>query len=176
MRRAALLGAVLGAVGLALIGGSFARADKGEGNGKASSGKGSLDGYQETPSISTAGRGDFRAEVDGTTIRFRLRYEGLEGGAVAAAHLHLGQQHVAGAVIAFLCGGGGKPACPASGTVEGTIVAADVIGPSAQGIAAGQYDELVRGVKAGAVYANVHTATYPAGEIRGQVRGKGGKD
>ncbi|MFN0154391.1 MAG: CHRD domain-containing protein [Gaiella sp.] len=172
MRKTVLMGAVLGAVVLALIGGSIARADKGDNDRKGSS-KGNLDGYQETPSISTAGRGDFRVDIDGTTIRFRLRYEGLEGGAVGAAHLHFGQRHTAGAVIAFLCGGGGKPACPASGTVEGTIVAADVIGPAAQGIATGQFDELVRAIRAGAVYVNVHTATYPGGEIRGQLRGRG---
>ncbi|MDQ4029624.1 MAG: CHRD domain-containing protein, partial [Actinomycetota bacterium] len=87
--------------------------------------------------------------------------------------------HVAGGVIAFLCGGGGKPACPAThGTVEGTIRPADVIGPAAQGIAAGEFDELVRAIRAGATYANVHSGTYPAGEIRGQIRtnGKGHED
>lgn len=174
MRRILLLVLALG-VGLVLGGAALATGndkdkDKSKGGGSSSA---RLDGYQETPSISTAGRGDFSAKVEGTTITFRLRYDGLEGGAVAQAHLHFGQQHVSGGVSAFLCGGGGKPACPASGTVEGTIVPADVVGPAGQGIAAGQFDELVRAIRAGAVYANVHTATYPAGEIRGQLKGRG---
>ena len=40
-------------------------------------------------------------------------------------------------MAAFLCGGGSKPACPqGSGTVTGTIVAADVQAIAAQGLAA----------------------------------------
>ena len=39
-----------------------------------------------------------------------------------------------GGVSAFLCGGGGKPAC-AGGVATGEIVAANVLGPAAQGIA-----------------------------------------
>jgi hypothetical protein len=137
-----------------------------------------LDGYQETPSISTNARGSFSADVEDDEITFRLRYSGLEGGPASVAHLHLGQRHVAGAVSAFLCGGGGQPACPAgaSATITGTIVAANVVGPAAQGIAAGEFDELVAAIRAGAVYANVHNATYANGEIRGQLRGGGRGD
>jgi CHRD domain len=130
-----------------------------------------LSGYLETPqSISTTGRGDFRAELKGMTLEYRLSYEGLEGGAVSAAHIHLGQKATTGGVIAFLCGGGDKPACPQQGTVRGVIDPADVIGPSGQGIAPGEFAELVRALRQGFVYANVHTQTYPGGEIRGQVR------
>jgi hypothetical protein len=134
-----------------------------------------LDGLQETPVIWTDARGSFSAEVEGNQIAFRLRWSGLEGGNASVAHLHLGQRDVAGGVIAFLCGGGGQAACPAgaSATVNGTIAAANVIGPANQGIAAGQLDELVAAIRAGVVYANVHNATYPNGEIRGQLRGGG---
>jgi hypothetical protein len=45
---------------------------------------------------------------------------GLEG-SVTAAHIHLGQEDGVGGVIAFLCGGGGKPACPQSGEIRGQI-------------------------------------------------------
>ncbi len=79
-----------------------------------------------------------------------------------------------GGVSAFLCGGAppasNKPACPNSGTVTGTIVASDVIGPTAQGISAGEFDELVRAIRAGAIYANVRTDKYPGGEIRGRIQ------
>jgi hypothetical protein len=54
--------------------------------------------------------------------------------------------------------------------VQGTLHAADVIGPAAQGIDPGQFGELVRAIRAGATYANVHTEKYPGGEIRTQLR------
>jgi hypothetical protein len=55
--------------------------------------------------------------------------------------------------------------------VSGTITPASVIGPAAQGIQAGEFAELVRALRAGAAYANVHTTTFPGGEIRGQISG-----
>lgn len=139
--------------------------------------KAKLSGFAEVPAISTAGTGKLRLTVDPTniTITYELTYSGLEGGAVSGAHLHLGQPGVGGGVIADLCGGS-KPACPASPTttaVTGTIVAANILGTAAaQGIAGpADWAEVLRAIRAGMVYANVHTATYPAGEIRGQVRG-----
>jgi hypothetical protein len=78
---------------------------------------------------------------------------------------------VVGGVAAFLCGGGDKPACPVrGGTVTGTIDPADVIGPTDRGIGAGEFAELVRAMRNGATYVNVHSVTYPAGEIRGNIR------
>ena len=81
---------------------------------------------------------------------------------------------VNGGVSAFFCGGGGKPACPTpSGTVTGVIVPADIVGPAAQGINPGEptaFDELVRAIRSGFAYANVHTTRWPGGEIRGQLR------
>jgi hypothetical protein len=131
-----------------------------------------LTGYQETPTLSVGGIGTFSAEItkDGTSISYSLGYSGLSGDALFA-HIHLGEPAIAGGVVAFLCGGGSKPACPAgtSGTVTGTIVAADVIGPAGQGIDAGEFEELVAAMRFGATYANVHTTLFPAGEIRGQI-------
>ena len=136
----------------------------------------SLGGYQEVPVISTAAHGRFRASLMGDQIRWRLRYEGLEGGAVQQAHIHLGQRRVNGGVSAFLCSNlaaapaGTQPCPPPPATITGTIDAEDVVGPVPQGIAPGEFDELVRAMMAGVTYANIHTATYPMGEIRGQVR------
>jgi len=56
-----------------------------------------------------------------------------------------------------------------AGLVTGTITPADVIGPTAQGIAPGEWNELVAAIRAGVAYANVHSTTQPAGEIRGQI-------
>jgi hypothetical protein len=140
-----------------------------------------LSGYEETPTLSTAGSGTFKAELVsdamGMAIDYELTFADLEGGAAAASHIHLGQRATAGGVSAFLCGGGGKPACPPTGgTVTGTIRKADVIGPTGQGIAPGEFDELVRAMRAGFTYVNVHNAGRPTGEIRGQVRARGGDD
>ena len=181
MRKLALLLFTIAGVGLVLAGVSLARG--GDDNGRTSA---RLDGYQETPaSISTQAHGSFEAAIGSNAIEYKLEYRGLEGGNVLASHIHLGQRHTTGGVIVFLCGGGGKPACPNSpdGNVEGTITEANIVGPAGQGIAgggaAGTFAELVRAIRAGAAYANVHTATFPSGEIRGQLRkgaGHGNKD
>jgi hypothetical protein len=77
---------------------------------------------------------------------------------------------VNGGVYAFLCGGGGKPVCPsAGGTVEGVITATDILAVPDQGIIAGDFSAAVRAIASGDTYANVHSAIFPAGEIRGQV-------
>ncbi|MBA2295972.1 MAG: CHRD domain-containing protein [Actinobacteria bacterium] len=173
MKKLGFLALFVAGGALVVSGVSLARG--GDDDGKRASAR--LVGYNETPSISTTARGTFEARVADGKITFRLRYEGLEGGNATQAHLHLGQRHTAGGISAFLCGGSVKPACPAgSATIEGTIVPSDVIGPGGQGIAPGQFDELVAAIRAGAVYANVHTPTYPAGEVRGQLRGHKGKE
>jgi hypothetical protein len=136
-----------------------------------------LEGFQEVPAYSSDASGGFRAKIDeaGGTITYELSYAGF-GSMVQQAHIHIGQAGVNGGVSAFLCSNlpsppAGTPACPTpAGTVTGIIQAADVIGPAGQGVAAGEFDELVRAIHAGVTYVNVHTETVPAGEIRGQVR------
>ena len=160
------------AVMLALVGSAMVSADSNRRDMKAR-----LSGFQEVPAISTQGSGSLRLKVNdaGTSIAFELSYANLEGGAVSAAHIHFAQPGVNGAPIAWLCGGGGKPACPAApAKITGTIVAADIIDASAQGIAAGQLGEALRAMRAGVTYVNVHTPLFPAGEIRGLIGGSKG--
>ena len=137
-----------------------------------------LEGFQENPSLSTPARGRLALKIqDNDTIEYHLQYSGFEGTTVTASHIHLGARHTNGGVVAFLCGGGDKPACPSpSGEVEGTIDAADVIGPVNQGIAPGEFAEFVRAIRAGYTYANVHSARFPGGEIRGQIGDRGNDD
>ena len=133
-----------------------------------------LVGYQEVPAVSTAASGSFRAVLDGGSVQWTLSYEGIEGD-VQQAHIHVGDIHTAGGVSVFFCtnlgnGPTGTPACPQSGTISGVFDAGDVIGPAGQGVAAGEFKELLDAMRAGVAYANVHSTKVPAGEIRGQLR------
>jgi hypothetical protein len=136
-----------------------------------------LTGYQEVPAISTDAGGKFKAKLHASSqeIRFELSYANLTG-AVQQAHIHLGQRGVNGGISAFLCtnlgnGPAGTQTCPpAPARITGTIRPADVVGPAGQGIDPMEFDELVGAIQAGVAYANVHSATYPNGEIRGQLR------
>jgi len=143
----------------------------------------SLNGYSEVPAISTAAAGTFQARVAGSgdEIAYRLSYSALEA-APTQAHIHFGQRTTSGGVSVWLCGNipttpAGVQACPpAPATIDGTIKAADVVGPVAQGIAPGEFDELMRAVRAGLTYANVHSVKFAPGEIRGQIRAGWGHD
>ena len=137
-----------------------------------------LTGYEENPDISTVATGSFEAKLsdDGTSLAYELTYSGLEG-TVQQAHVHFGKRAVNGGVSFFLCGTAaaagpaGTPVCPQSGTVSGTIEAADVIGPTTQGIEAGNLAEILAAMRAGHAYANVHSSKWPTGEIRAQIKG-----
>lgn len=132
--------------------------------------KARLRGFNEVPAVSSTGGGEFSARIRGDVVDWELRYEGLEGTATTAAHIHFGQKDVNGGVSVFLCGGTTAPCTNGSGTVRGSFTAADVAGPAAQGIGAGEIAELIAAIRAGKTYANVHTNKYPGGEIRGQIR------
>ena len=80
----------------------------------------------------------------------------------------------------FLCsnlgnGPAGTQACPAAGgTITGTIRPADILGgAAAQGLAAGEFQELVKAIRGGATYVNVHSVDRPLGEIRAQLNESG---
>src|SRR2546423_942659 len=98
----------------------------------------SLIGANEVPPINTEGRADFNMTIQPSGITFSINFSGLSS-PLAVAHTHFGVPNVNGGVMIFLCGGGGQPACPAttSGTITGTITAANVVGPTAQGVTAG---------------------------------------
>jgi len=152
-----------------------------------------LSGYNEvhfiaapTPAlrgaISTPARGHFEARIDDRkdVISYVLSYEGLTTD-VTQAHIHFGQRHTVGGIVVWLCQTALVPApaavaaltptCPGptSGTVRGTITPAQVLEAVGQGIAAGEFDEVVAAIRAGRAYANVHSTTFAPGEIRGQI-------
>jgi hypothetical protein len=181
MRKVLLLGlaALIGVLAVSTV----ALADRGHGkNGKNFSAR--LNGWEEDPSQVTTGHGSFRLEVvNGGPWPFKLSYEDLEG-PVSAAHIHIGSRHESGQVSAWLCGSGAdtEKVCPPGpdGEIEGTITAADIVGPATQGVEPGNFADLLRALRRGETYTNVHTTgRAPGGEIRGQNRhgrGHGGKD
>ncbi len=138
-----------------------------------------MTGYNETPlALSTSGNGRFNARIskDETEIQWELSFGDLEG-TVTQSHIHFGSRAQTGGISIFLCsnlgnGPAGTQACPASAPednpVTGVAMAANVIGPAGQGIAAGEFAEVIAAIRAGTAYVNVHSTKYPGGEIRAQ--------
>jgi len=153
-----------------------------------------LKGLNETPIVVSGATGHATVTIssDEKSISYELSYSGLEGSvgtgkSVLAAHIHVGRPTISGGVSVFFCGGGNttatKAACPASagpGTpnpaVTGTWTAADTTGPASQGVdptnpnGEDSFARLVKAIKSGLSYANVHTTRSPGGEIRGQLK------
>jgi hypothetical protein len=155
---------------LVAAGVTVAAAQKGNGNGgKHLSGE--LNGFQEVPSISSNAEGKIKVKLNGNSIRYKLEYSGFTPQNKAhVAHIHFAQEGVNGGIAAFLCGDNATPSCPeTSGTVTGTITAANVKAITAQNLAAGDINALIRAIKSGYTYANVHSDTFGTGEIRGQI-------
>src|SRR5438105_987917 len=148
------------AAALVAAGAGAALADDG---GRGSGGEDvRLTSFHEVPANVTGGQGVARLRIrSGPSIEYQLSYSGLSSAALFA-HIHIGDNHTNGGVAAFLCGGGTKPACPASGLVTGTIVASDVIGPAAQGVQPGEIGDVIAAIRAGAAYVNVHTTGFPS--------------
>ena len=150
-----------------------------------------LTGFEEVPVVSTFASGDFLARIsrDEQSIEFLLKYRGLQG-TVQQGHIHIAQLSVNGSIVIWLCQTsapfldptGLADQCPAGketeAVVTGKITKANVItgGTASQQLTAGDLAEVIRAIRAGAAYANVHTDLSPGGEIRGQIEDKDRKD
>jgi hypothetical protein len=186
MRRNTLLQAVV-VVALSVLSVSYAYAEEFVAR---------LNGFQEVGGVGAGQTGAIRTNATGTlhlnvdksgkTATFTLTYSDLGTtapgtGTVTQAHIHFGKRHVGGGIMVFFCSNlanppAGTPPCPVnSGTVSGTFTAASVIGPTAQNIGAGDFDAFVDALRANTAYANIHTTSFPAGEIRGQIRKDNGR-
>ena len=143
-----------------------------------------LNGLNENlVALSTPATGRFTAKINRRgvpSINYELSYEGFaDGNQPTQAHIHFGQRWQNGGISVWLCANnppittapaGTQPCPPAPATITGTIVAADVVGPAGQGIAAGEFAELLDAIDKGVTYANVHTPSFPGGEIRAQLK------
>lgn len=152
-----------------------------------------LVGYQETPStINSPGSGDFKIKIhsDGSAIDYELTYRDLSS-TVLQSHIHFGRPALTGGIVLFLCTNLTPPknvpapqACPETkpATITGTLTAADVIplpvtcsgtpqvcGGQAIDPGAAGFAEMIKAIRAGAAYVNVHTTNHPSGEIRARL-------
>lgn len=143
-----------------------------------------LSGLKEAPAIvATSGTGTFNATLntDGSAIEYELTFSDLESN-ITQAHIHIGYPQNAGNIVLWLCDSAAgqvspfasTPLCtPAgstdgrNGVVTGTLTAAEVAPLVANG--SPTWDEVVSLILNGRTYANIHTATIPAGEIRSQI-------
>lgn len=144
-----------------------------------------LTGLEETTAtINTPASGDFEATIseDGTMIKYVLTWRDLSS-TITQSHIHYGRPFLSGQIVLFLCTNLTPPvgpptpqACPTTSpaTITGTLTEADVIASpvvGGQGIDAGAqgFAEMVKAIRTGSAYVNVHTINHPSGEIRGRL-------
>ncbi len=123
-----------------------------------------LDGTREVPPNASTGQGSGFAVLKGelNEVRYGFTYYGLAGTLTAGGHFHVAPPGVNGPVVKGIATSG----MPAAASVNGSWAASDATQP----LTAALVDSLI----AGKLYVNFHTATYPGGEIRGQVESGSG--
>jgi hypothetical protein len=139
-----------------------------------------LTGAGEVPARDTPAQGQatFRVNDDLTAIEYKLNAANIDN--VIMAHIHIGPATCNCPIGVWLTEG--PPPFPSGGgpfdgrLAEGTITAADLVGPLAGKTVA----DLVAEIRSGNAYVNVHTndgvnptntgpGDFPGGEIRGQL-------
>jgi hypothetical protein len=131
-----------------------------------------LNGANEVadPAVITQAQGQaiFQLSKDGTALSYMLTVADIDD--IRQSHIHLAPTGVNGSVVVWL-----YPSAPPAVLIpgvfngvlaQGTIVAADLVGP----LAGQPLSSLLAAMEAGNTYVNVHTTAYPPGEIRGQIR------
>ena len=124
-----------------------------------------LSGANEVPPRTTNASGSFTLTDRGTAgMNFDLTVNNATN--ITAAHIHLGPAGVNGGVIVPLFGGD-TIASQNGRLASGTITQASIVGLS--GAAPITMDSLRALMRSGNAYVNVHSTTFPGGEIRGQI-------
>jgi hypothetical protein len=113
----------------------------------------------EVPPRASAASGVSRLTFDGTTVTYIIQVSNLNN--ITAAHIHSGAAGANGPVrVGFFAG-------PATSIAQGTLVEGSFTASDVTGI---DFNTLLGEMRAGTAYVNVHSTTYPGGEIRGQTR------
>jgi hypothetical protein len=122
-----------------------------------------LNGSQEIPSnnSSATGLASFK-EIRNSSVGYEINVTGVDK--VMEAHLHLGKIGTNGDPIVMLFNTG--PTGPINGTlISDKFSADDFLGP----ISGMSISDIVDKMKSGEIYVNIHTGSFPDGELRGQI-------
>ena len=125
-----------------------------------------LTGSQEVPAVPTraVGAAYFKLSQDSTRLEYEVFVARLS--TLRLSHLHLGAAGVNGPVVVDLYVGRPSLINPRGRVLQGTITAANLVGP----LRGRPLSALLTALDADNVYLNVHSDQYRAGEIRGQVK------
>ena len=132
-----------------------------------------LNGANEIPPNGSSATGTATLTLNGDTLTVNEVFAGLIGGSATAAHIHccapLGTNAgVAVPLVSFPSATSGTYVqsfdLTLLATYNGTFVTNN------GGTAASAEAALIAGLNAGQAYVNIHDATYPGGEIRGQLQ------
>jgi hypothetical protein len=117
----------------------------------------------QKPKSKASGKAEFNVTKDGKEIVYKVEVKNLVD--ATAAHIHLGKKGQNGPPVVGLFSAEKKGKF--SGVLaEGTITDKDLMGD----LKGKPVAELVNLMRAGGTYVNVHSGTYPDGEIRGQIK------
>jgi len=126
-----------------------------------------LNGKNEVPShpdVTATGISGFIVNSGNSKVWYQIEGEGLKG--VTQAHIHSGKASENGPVVATLFKG-------SKDTVNGALVQGSITADKLEGPLKGKsISDLVSLIDKSSAYVNVHTQSFPDGEIRGQI-GKG---
>ncbi len=127
--------------------------------------KAEISGRQVVPPVETMAKGEaaFGIAKD-DELTYKLTLMDIEN--VTAAHIHLGKMGKNGGPVAGLFAGPKKEGKFGGTLSEGTITSKELMGP----LAGKSVKDLVKLIRSGDAYVNVHTDKYPDGEIRGQIK------
>lgn len=131
------------------------------------------------------GTATFKLSPDKTRLSYSMSIPVLPTTPIFMAHIHLGAPGTAGPVMFWLCG---TPSLapsdspvppsdfptntpPCSGQVSGELTLTDFVPSLPQNVTTGvsTFEQAVSNILGRNAYTNVHTVTYPNGEIRGQI-------
>lgn len=128
--------------------------------------KAKLSGSEVVPKVTTkvTGESEFKLSKDGKEITYALKVKGIEN--VTAAHIHAGKKGENGAPVAGLFMGPKKEGEFSGELAKGVITDKDLVGK----LAGKTIADLVKLIKDGDAYVNVHTDKNPNGEVRGQIK------
>jgi hypothetical protein len=123
-----------------------------------------LSGAEEVPKVKTPAHGTLEMTYTADQLDYVLKVEGITS--PTAAMIHKGKRGENGPPVAGLFG-----APPVAGPFSGVLAQGALTGQSLIGELQGKrIKDLVRLIQSGNAYINILTSTYPAGEIRGEIR------